>query len=217
MCTNFKPADQMGIRHTFGVDTPTLDFKPEAYPGYLAPVIRRPAGESAGVECIAARFGLIPGWAKDDTIGRKTYNARTETVAEKPSYRNAWNRRQVCLAPMAWFVEPNYESGKAERWRIHRQDDACFAVAGIWEQWHQAGVPVHSFSLLTINADGDPLMGRFHKPEDEKRSLVIIPPDQYDAWLSADAEMARTFFSLTPMLGFTAGAANKVPQTASLF
>ncbi|BEP92027.1 hypothetical protein GmRootA79_04110 [Acidovorax sp. A79] len=132
-------------------------------------------------------FGLIPGWAKDRNIGRRTYNARTETVAEKPSYRTAWRRRQMCLVPMERFFEPCWETGKAVRWSIHRQDCEPFTVAAIWDSWTDrvTGEIVESFSMLTINEDGHPIMGWFHKPADERRSLVVhsmlseMPVQQY--------------------------------------
>lgn len=204
MCTNFRPSTPEHIRLRFGVEAPAVQFRDEAYPGYLAPIVRRPVGEDAGLECIAAGFGLIPPWAKDDKIARQTYNARSETVAEKPSYRSAWKRRQLCLVPMRNFYEPNYESGKAVRWRIEREDHADFAAAGIWERWVRDGEPVFSFSLLTINADGHALMGQFHKPGDEKRSLVVVPTEDTEAWLSSDTELGRAFFGLAPLMGFTA-------------
>lgn len=204
MCTNFRPSTPEHIRLRFGVEALAVQFRDEAYPGYLAPIVRRPFGDVAGLECIAAGFGLIPPWAKDDKIARQTYNARSETVAEKPSYRSAWKRRQLCLVPMRSFYEPNYESGKAVRWRIEREDHADFAAAGIWERWVRDGEPVFSFSLLTINADGHALMGQFHKPGDEKRSLVVVPPEDTEAWLSSDTELGRAFFGLATLMGFTA-------------
>jgi len=89
----------------------------EAYPGYLAPVVVK-SRQSERVACGLARFGLIPGWAKDDKISRHTYNARSETAAEKPSYRTAWRQRQFGLLLVDNFYEPSYESGKAVRWKI---------------------------------------------------------------------------------------------------
>lgn len=71
------------------------------------------------------------------------------------------------------------------RWEIARQDGRLFAVAGLWRRWREAdGTISTAFTQLTINADGHPLMGRFHRPGDEKRSLVILPEADWDAWLS---------------------------------
>jgi len=193
MCTNYRPSARDYIREHFGTLALNFEYPEEGYPGYVAPMIRRAA--SGNREVLAARFGLIPPWAKDTKISRNTYNARSETVAEKPSYRSAWRRGQYCLVPMNSFYEPCYESGKAVRWRIERTDRKPFAVAGIWERWVDPGTGevVHSFSMLTVNADGHPVMGRMHRPEDEKRSVVIVEPGDYDGWLGAPPPAAVGF------------------------
>ncbi len=123
------------------------------------------------------------------TLGRFQNNVRSETAAEKPSFRNAWKHRQLAIIPVENIYEPNYESGKAVRWRIARADGKPFCLAGIWERRMNDAGPAHwSFSMLTINADEHPLMRRFHKPGDEKRSVVILDPEQYAAWLQARTE-----------------------------
>lgn len=137
------------------------------------------------------------------TLGRFQNNARSETVAEKPSFRNAWKRRQFGLIPVHAFYEPNYESGKAVRWRIERADGQPFCLAGIWERRMDDPGPAHwSFSMLTINADEHPLMRRFHKPGDEKRSVVVLDRADYDGWLSArtDAEARSYLQAFDPQL-----------------
>ncbi|MFQ2693142.1 SOS response-associated peptidase [Aeromonas caviae] len=132
--------------------------------------------------------------------GYTTMNARAETVGEKPTYRRAWQQGQLCLVPMTGFFEPCYESGKAERWRISMADGTPFAVAGIWRAWQEEQGYTFSFSQLTINADTHPLLRRMHKPGDEKRSLVIVSPDDYDAWLGCqDPELGRTYLAQPPI------------------
>ena len=125
-------------------------------------------------------FGVVPHWT-DTKLARQTYDARTETVANKPSFRSAWKRKQFCIIPAANFFEHHYETGKPVRWRIERADGAPVAIAGIWE-YRPAG-QLLSFSMLTINADGHSLMQRFHKPDDEKRMVMILDPEQYQGWL----------------------------------
>ena len=89
--------------------------------------------------------------------------------------------------------------GAAQRWQIGRADGAPFAVAGIWREWPGDDGPVYSFTQLTINADDHPLMRRFHKPGDEKRSLIVIAADEYDDWLRCrDPERARSYFQSFP-------------------
>ena len=122
---------------------------------------------------------LIPSWAKDAKISRHTYNARSETVAEKPSYRTAWRKRQFCLVLADNFYEPNYGTGKAVRWGIQTEDSNPFGIAGLWDKWTEpaTGEVVVSFSMLTVNADAHPVMCQFHKTGDEKRTPVIIQPE----------------------------------------
>lgn len=185
----------------FQVAPPDAGYKAEAYPGYMAPIIRRPRADSLSGDRAAAlaMFGMVPHWA-DFKLARRTYNARAETVAGKPSFRNAFRRGQFCLVPAESFFEPSYETGKAVRWEIGRADGAPLAIAGIWEHRQDGpnGLPLLSFSMLTVNADGHALMQRFHRPCDEKRMVVLLDPEQYDAWLHCPAERAAPFFARYP-------------------
>jgi putative SOS response-associated peptidase YedK len=91
------------------------------------------------------RFGLIPHWAKEDKIGRHTYNARRETVAQKASFCDPWPKGQRCIIPMDAFYEPNWENGKAVRWRVQLASAQPFGVAGLWAWWRAPnGAEVHS-------------------------------------------------------------------------
>jgi putative SOS response-associated peptidase YedK len=191
MCTNYRPGSRDFIRERFGVEA-DFEYADEAYPASAMPIVRALPGSASGVECLRACFGLIPRWARDTKIARSTYNARSETVAEKPSFRGPWRQGQFCLVPMQWFYEPNYKSGRPVRWRIERSDEGEFAVAGIWESWRTPGAPeVVSFSMLTINADGDPVMGRMHAPGDEKRTIVVIEPADDQRWLRGAPDAVR--------------------------
>lgn len=176
MCADYTPSRNEQIEERFGVRSPQLDLPLEAWPGYMAPILRGSHEAPGELEIAPAMFGMVPHWA-DHKLARQTYNARTETVASKPSFRNAWKRKQFCIIPAANFFEPNYETGKPVRWRIERADGGQVAIAGIWE--YRPTDQLLSFSMLTINADGHPLMQRFHKPDDEKRMVMILDPDQY--------------------------------------
>ena len=113
-------------------------------------------------------------------------------------------RRQFCIVPMDAFFEPNYETGKPVRWRIEREDQAPFGVAAIYDYWKSPSEDwIASFSLLTVNADHHPVMGRFHPPGDEKRSIVAIDPEFYDSWLTATTDAALTFFAPVSDTSFT--------------
>lgn len=186
MCTDYRPGSRDWIEKQMARlgqrDLLPLEWKPEAWPGYQAPMF------TSDRVALLATFGLIPFFSKDGKDFRRTYNARSETVATRPSYRGPWKRRQFALIPMSCFYEPNYESGRPVRWRINRQDQQEFTVAAIWDTWRATSTadPVHSFSMLTTNADGHPIMSRFHAPEDERRSVVVIPEGHREQWLAGE-------------------------------
>jgi len=191
MCTNYTPTrNKHWVTQNLGVDLPEQSYPAEAFPGYAAPIAV--LDDQRNVKCMLGRFGLVPHWAKDANIGRRTYNARSETVAEKPSYRTPWRKRQFAIALLDDFFEPNWETGRAVRWRIRRSDGEPMGVASVWDRWTDPGTGeiVTSFSMLTVNADGHPVMGRFHRPGDEKRSVVVLEPAQFGAWLNADIRIA---------------------------
>lgn len=210
MCANYRPSTRDQLQQHFGVAAPDSDYPAEAFPGSMAPLIRLPRADAVPGDraCALGMFGMVPHWA-DTKLARQTYNARTETVAGKPAFRAAYKRRQFCVVPLASFYEPCYESGKAVRFEIADDEGAPLGVAGIWEYRAATdkGLPLLSFSMLTINADGHPLMQRFHKPGDEKRMLVILRPEQYDAWLTCELEDAPSFFDPYPAKHLIAHAA----------
>ena len=205
MCTNFTPTKRsQWVKDKLCVDLPA-GFPDESYPGFAAPLVVK-SHKTERVACGLARFGLIPSWAKDDKISRHTYNARSETACEKPSYRAAWRNRQYGLVLVDNFYEPSYESGKAVRWRIQLASGDPFAIACLWDRWTDpaTGELVVSFSMLTVNADEHPVMCQFHKPCDEKRTPVIIAPELYGTWLSADPIQAADLMTWAHMPELTA-------------
>jgi putative SOS response-associated peptidase YedK len=182
MCANYAPsrADILSALTSLEVAFGVL---PEVYPGQLAPIIC--ISKEGEMQCLNSTFGLIPAWSKDPKFSRFTYNARSETAATKPSFRSAWSKRHLALTPMQHFYEPNYETGKAIRWRIGRNDESVFFAASLWE-WRPGPTPEGLFShtLLTVNATEHPLMKRFHAPDDEKRSIVTFDWQQGMSWLT---------------------------------
>lgn len=143
-----------------------------------------------------------------------TNNARCESIATKPTYRGPWTRGQRCLIPAESFLEPNWESGKNQWWRFRRSDGAPFGLAGLWNSWTNQGTGeiVDSYTMLTVNADDDPLMSRMHRPEpklppdeQDKRSVVVIEPVDFDGWLGGTNEDARELIRLAPSQVYLAG------------
>lgn len=205
MCSHYEaPAPQL-VAETFGVE-PFEQGKLDLYPGYTGPFIRRAenvdldAESPAPVESLLGSFGLIPTWSKDTKIVRHTYNCRSETAREKPSFRTAWRKAQHCIIPAAAIYEPDWRSGKAIATRIARADGELMGIAGLWEQWRDpdTGQILHSYTMLTINADEHSFMCRYHKPQDEKRMIVILPRGLYGDWLKAPAADSMEFMRQYP-------------------
>ncbi len=113
------------------------------------------------------------------------------------------------------FFEPDWRSGKAVPTRITSASGEPLGVAGLWATWKDPlGDVLHSFTLLTINADAHPLMNQMHKPGDEKRMIVILPPARYDDWLRAGARDSLDF--LQPWPAQALRTSNPTPASGSL-
>lgn len=206
MCSHYQGIkDRERFYKAFGVYPPDESGTYDVWPGYTSTFIRRPreadSGDDAvpGFEALAGQFGLLPHWAKDRTFGRRTFNARSETAATLPSFRDAWRRGQRCIIPADAIFEPDWRSGKAVATRIARADGEPMGLAGLWSWWRAPqGDPVLSFTMLTINADSHALMRNMHKPGDEKRMVVVLPVAQYADWLDVPVDKAMGFMREYP-------------------
>jgi putative SOS response-associated peptidase YedK len=118
---------------------------------------------------------LIPGWAKDPSIGNKLANARGETVAEKPSFRAAFKRWR-CLVPASGFYEWKAVAGEKHPYYIRPAGDELFGLAGITELWNGPDGGVRTVSLITTTPNE--LMRTIHD-----RMPVIIPVEDYGSWM----------------------------------
>jgi putative SOS response-associated peptidase YedK len=199
MCTSYEsnnPAERFDAFSIF--PGANFAYNGEIYKDYGAPIFR---GGEDGWSTDVASFGMVPRKRIPPHVRPyDTMNARAETIGEKRSFSAAWKRLQLCLIPCRTFFEPNYETGKPVRWRIRLAGTEPTAIAGLWRAWEEPdGVASLSFTMLTLNADEHPLMRRFHKPGDEKRSVAIIRPREYADWLSCrSTDEARSFLQLYP-------------------
>jgi putative SOS response-associated peptidase YedK len=126
------------------------------------------------------KWGLIPFWAKDPKIGYKMINTRSESITEKPSFKNAFRKRR-CLIPANGFFEWKKDPQKTP-YRIHLKNDNLFAMAGIWETWKDGKDNlVHTFSIITTTPNS--LMETIHN-----RMPVILPPEKEKVWLDETNE-----------------------------
>ncbi|SIQ99427.1 SOS response-associated peptidase [Aquipseudomonas alcaligenes] len=195
MCSHYEAPSPERLKQAFGVAV-APGAQIELWPGYRGSFLRELEGE---IQAETGVFGLLPGWAKDEKLARRTYNARSETAAEKPSFRSAWRHARHCVIPAVAIYEPDWRSGKAVPTRIERRDGGLLLIAGLWESWQNpAGLQVLSYSMLTVNADQHPLMSQYHRPTDEKRMVVILPSSQVEAWLRAPANESQAFLQQYP-------------------
>jgi len=126
------------------------------------------------------RWGLIPFWAKDPSIGNKLINAKSETIHEKPAFKNSFKSRR-CLVPSDGFFEWKKEKIKIP-YRIIMKDASPFTMAGIWDKWlSRDGEIIHSFSILTTGSNE--LISAIHD-----RMPVILRPEEEKIWLGKENE-----------------------------
>jgi putative SOS response-associated peptidase YedK len=122
------------------------------------------------------RWGLVPGWAKDISIGNKLINARAETLIEKPSFRNAFARRR-CLIPASGFYEWRAEGGRKQPYLFQLADHKALTFAGLWEHWEDnQGNELFSCTIITTAPNA--MMIEFHD-----RMPVIFDAETCWAWL----------------------------------
>lgn len=122
------------------------------------------------------RWGLIPHWAKEQSIGNKLINARAETVAQKPSFRSAF-RRSRCLIIASGFYEWQRAENRKQPFYIQQIDNLPFALAGLWSTWQSPdGETISSCTIITTEANE--IMQPIHK-----RMPVILKSTDYDLWL----------------------------------
>lgn len=128
------------------------------------------------------RWGLVPRWAKDPSIGNKMINARAETVNERPAFRTAFRYRR-CLIPADSFFEWKRSGQRKQPYRIMMRDERPFAFAGLWEEWRSPDGSTVIRSCTILTTEPNELMAELHN-----RMPVILPTDAYDAWLDPHTE-----------------------------
>ncbi len=178
MCGRFEAGiPKEKLIQKFGVNHWQMDNYTRRYnipPGTDIPVIRQEGNERF---LIPARWGLIPSWSKDKKIAYKTINARFETIAEKPSFRSAYKHRR-CLIPASAYYEWTKLADRKQPFRIGRNDNEPFAMAGLFENWTdtETGESIKSCTIITRPAYEE--LAYIHS-----RMPVILPEETYDLWL----------------------------------
>lgn len=182
---------------TFDVPPPHFDHAPRfnIAPTQEAPVLAR---DESGTRMGLLRWGLIPSWAKEPSIGSRLINARSETVGEKPAFRSAFARRRCLVLADGFYEWKKVEEAGADaagqgrggktgrhakvpQW-IHLPSRGVFTMAGIWERWAPPdGDPLYTFSILTTEATAGIRHLHHH------RMPVIVGPDARATWLDPDS------------------------------
>jgi putative SOS response-associated peptidase YedK len=149
-------------------------------PGQAVAVVREHDGRR---RLDTLQWGLIPFWAKDATIGRRLINARLDSVASKPAFREAWQRRR-CLIPASGFYEWSEPQGGRKRpYFIRPGDEPLLALAGLWERWRTpTGEKLETCVIVTTDANAE--LAKVHD-----RMPLLIPRDAQALWLDARSSL----------------------------
>ncbi len=149
----------------------------------------RAAADGGSRQLAGLRWGLVPGWAKDPSIGNRLINARAETAAEKPAFRAAFRRRR-CLVAADGFYEWQKTGSRRQPYFFHLADDRPFGFAGLWEVWEG---PDHSTleSCTILTTDANDVVRPIHD-----RMPVIVALEDYARWLDPRLERAEEVASV---------------------
>jgi putative SOS response-associated peptidase YedK len=148
--------------------------------------------EQDTAELAMLRWGLVPFWAKDPSIGNRMINARAETVAEKPSFRSAYKKRR-CLILADGFYEWRKEGDGKTPYFISLADGSPFAFAGLWENWSSKESDESLQTTAIITTAASDFMAQLHQ-----RMPVVMQPDQAERWLGGDMELLSKVIDNSP-------------------
>lgn len=143
-----------------------------------------------GREAEFAKWGLVPGWAKDPAVGVRAFNARAETIAEKATFKNAFAKRR-CVVPANGYYEWQVSGGEKTPQFIHPADGSPLAFAGLTEVWRPSKDDpwLVTFSIVTTAARGE--MQQIHD-----REPVMLTPDDVDVWLHPESTQDDLFAAI---------------------
>ena len=161
-------------------------------PSQIIPVIRQSLSDDNLREMAGCKWGLIPFWSKDPKIGNKMINAKAETIAEKPSFRQAFAKRR-CLIPADGFYEWQ-KRGKSpsQPFYVRRRDGGLFAFAGLWEAWRTPeGETLETCTIITV--EPNELLSKIHN-----RMAAILKPEDEAVWIDPKSKVDELSLLLRP-------------------
>ena len=177
MCGRYNLiTDAEALIDFFEIENSVLDEFGPRYniaPSQDMPIVRDTGG---GRELVLARWGLVPHWSKEEKPKFSTINARADTIADKPTYRDPFKRKR-CLVPSTGFYEWKREDDQKIPHHIRLPDGELFAFAGLWDHWDKEGAGFDSYSIIVTGANET--MQPIHD-----RMPVILNPAQYNTWLN---------------------------------
>jgi putative SOS response-associated peptidase YedK len=175
----------------FGVDSSTTVVpRYNIAPTQFIAAIRRDDEEQP--ELVMLRWGLVPFWAKDPAIGNRMINARAETVAEKPSFRNAYRKRRSLILADG-FYEWRKEGETKTPYLISLADGSPFAFAGLWEQWNSKETDEAIQSTAIITTAANDFMSQVHH-----RMPIVLRPENAVRWLDGDMNLLQEVTEESP-------------------
>ena len=172
----------------------SLDVKPRYNIAPTQDIAAICLDKDGGRELKSLRWGLVPSWAKDPSIGNRMINARAETVAEKPSFRAAYRKRR-CLVLADGFYEWHTESTGKTPYFISLGDGSPFAFAGLWEHWHYKDSDETLYSATLITVAANEFMSALHH-----RMPIVLDPARADAWLAGGDDTVQNAAQEAPGL-----------------
>lgn len=189
MCGRYLITSSLeAIRRVFEVlQRPNLKARYNVAPTQQVPVVRL---ATSGRELVQLRWGLIPSWAKDLSIGAKMINARAETVAEKPAFRSAFKRRRCLVVADGFYEWQRGADGEKQPYVIGLDQEGPMAIAGLWEVWKDpAGERLESCTIITTAANKR--LEAIHH-----RMPVILGRADFETWLTGGDDDPNTLRAL---------------------
>jgi len=199
MCGRFtlRTREAALIEQFGGVPPPQLGLRYNIAPTQPVAIVRIEAERDERLWELV-RWGLVPSWVKDASIGNRMINARAETVADKPSFRSAFRRRR-CLVPADGYFEWQPTGSGKQPYYIRQADDRPFAMAGLWDRWLNpaTGEPLSTCTIITTQAN------ELTQPIHDRMPVILNAAD-YDLWLDPQMQdPARVGALLRPFAGST--------------
>jgi putative SOS response-associated peptidase YedK len=191
MCGRFALPTFEGLASHFRLKSaPALVPRYNITPGTDIAVVRLISG-THDRELVLLRWGLVPCWAKDKKIGSKLVNARAESLADKPAFRDAFRQRR-CLIPALGFYEWLTKAKTRQPYFVRHKESGFLAFAGLWDRWRgENNETIESCAIITTVANL--MVGRIHD-----RMPAIIEPAHYDRWLDPKSDRASLPALLKP-------------------